>query len=445
MKTKLLPLCLLIYVSCSRLEVVDPHIELSNNVLKPTVVFDTKEEGDVFVEYWRADGSRKRQTSMASHGTVHRITLLNLKPVTPYKYVVVNTTSGRTSREFDFTTGELFSDVPVAMTKVKIDTTQLKGYILFRGWAPSGCDVLIDSEGDVVWYHQYDNMVRRPFAWTSNQTVLSMYDTAQIVEYDLYGNRKLNLKLEDRGIDNLLHHDLVYDKAGQIVTLTHDSTEMDLRKFGGKQKQYLRADGILVLDTAGNVKWKWNLLDVFDPKTLPEKIDPTHSLGHANSISIADDGNYLVSFRDFSQVWKIDSKSGAIIWKLGKGGDFALDEEYYFMRQHSVYQTRDGAIMIFDNGDRRTRPFSRILAFHLNEKEMKAEVTVNVKLSSDLSADKMCSAEEIEKGKYLVCTSKRSGILSVVDDAGNELWRVDTTYPSYRAYFVKNPFVVPGR
>jgi hypothetical protein len=52
----------------------------------------------------------------------------------------------------------------------------------------------------------------------------------------------------------------------------------------------------------------------------------------------------------------------------------------------------------------------------------------------------MCSAEQIADGKFLVCTSKRKGIISIVDSAGEVLWRVNLTKPSYRAYYLKNPF-----
>jgi hypothetical protein len=73
---------------------------------------------------------------------------------------------------------------------------------------------------------------------------------------------------------------------------------------------------------------------------------------------------------------------------------------------------------------------------------MTADIAANIVLPSELSADKMCSAERIGPGQYLVCTSKRNGIISVVDDSAEVLWRVDLSKPSYRAYYLQNPFQV---
>ena len=117
-----------------------------------------------------------------------------------------------------------------------------------------------------------------------------------------------------------------------------------------------------------------------------------------------------------------------------------MDQDAFFIRQHSAYVDAAGDLMLFDNGDRKNRPYSRILSFSLDEAMKVAKSSVNIKLNSELSADKMCSAEQIAVGKFLVCTSKRSGIISVVDKEGKVLWRVNLTKPSYRAYYLKNPF-----
>ncbi len=365
---------------------------------------------------------------------------MNLKPASQYNFVISNNSSGRKTEPFRFETRFLPEDI-TSTVKLTIDSTQFDGFVLVRGLDPKGADVIIDNEGDVVWYHQYDTVVRRSFSWTKNNTVLSIYDSAHIVEFDLKGKQTLNLRLEEKNIQHMVHHDIIYSEEGNIVTLTHDSVSMDLRRFGGRKSQFLRADGILVLSPAGEIVWKWNLLQVLDPLKLdPKSVDITHSLGHANSIAFDSDGHYLVSFRDFSQIWKINSKDGSVIWKLGASGDFKMDEDAFFIRQHTAYVDGSGDLMLFDNGDRKNRPYSRILSFSIDEATMVAKTKVNIKLNSELSADKMCSAEQIDNGKFLVCTSKKKGIISVVDNDGKVLWRVNLTKPSYRAYYLKNPF-----
>jgi hypothetical protein len=367
---------------------------------------------------------------------------VNLKPATPYQYVIVNNRTGRKSDPIDFQTRKLPAEI-TQTTKALIDSSLFDGYILIRGLAPKGADVMIDSKGDVVWYHQYDTVVRRPFVWTDHQSVLSVYDSSQLVEVDLYGEKLLDMKLEDYGIPNMLHHEALYDRNGNIVALSHDSVKMDLTQVGHKGEHYVRADGIVVLSTSGKKIWEWNLLSVYDPRNYPSrKVDLDQSLGHANSIAISADGHYVVSFRDFSQLWKINSKDGSVMWKLGKDGDFKMSEDGFFLRQHSNFFDAQGELMLFDNGDRNSRTYSRILSFRLDEQAMTADIAANIVLPSELSADKMCSAERIGPGQYLVCTSKRNGIISVVDDSAEVLWRVDLSKPSYRAYYLQNPFQV---
>jgi arylsulfate sulfotransferase len=431
----------IILSACSRMDTIKPEVSfLNGNTLLPQIQFETSDSAQFMVSYWPVNKPDRKQNSGLSGGTHHSIVLVNLKAETIYNYYISNKSTGKKSETFSFNTPPLPNDITSA-EKHTIDTTQFDGFILVRGLAPKGADVIIDREGDVVWYHHYDTVVRRPFSWSKNNTILSVYDSAHIVEYDLTGKQTLNLKLEEKNIQHKVHHDIIFSEDGRIVTLTHDSTKMDLRKFGGSKSQFLRADGILVLTPSGNIEWTWNLLQVLDPLKLDTKtVAITHSLGHANSIAIDRDGHYLVSFRDFSQIWKINSKNGSVIWKLGSGGDFKMDEDAFFMRQHSAFVNATGDLMLFDNGDRKTRPYSRILSFSIDEANMVAKLKVNIKLNDELSADKMCSAEQIDDGKFLVCTSKRKGIISIVDSAGDVQWRVNLTKPSYRDYFLKNPF-----
>ena len=434
-----LPLVLLLTMGCK--DNITPQVSFhNNNVLLPAIEFTTPDDVEAYIKYWPAHNPSRLQQSTKTKGKNHRIVLLNLKEATEYKYQIYTSSPEKIDDVFSFQTATLPEEV-TQTKKVVIDTMQFKGFALVRRLAPKGVDVIIDNEGDVVWYHLYDTVVRRPFVWTSRNTILSIYDSAQIVEYDVYGNKLLDIKLEDHGIPNMIHHDAVFNSTGDIVSLTHDSLKMDLRKFGYAKDRYIRADGIVVLTTDAKKIWEWNLFSVYNPLDHPEKkINLKQSVGHANSIAIDKDGHYLVSFREFSQVWKINSTDGSVIWKLGKDADFKMEEDAYFIKQHAICFNDAGELMMFDNGEKKTRPNSRVLSFKLNEKTMEAGVRANVVLPLELSADKMCSAVTVSDGKYLVCTSKKNGIISVVDDDGKILWRVDLTRPSYRAYYLPDPF-----
>lgn len=430
-----------LWASCVRNEAINPTVSFQNgNVLLPKIEFKTSKSCQVFIEYWPLDKANQIRKSKISEGIDHSIILNNLKQSTQYQYILNNITTGSKSEVLNFETGALPNDI-VRTKKTLIDTTQFNGYVLIRKLSPNGSDAILNNEGEVVWYQLYDTAIRRPSIWTTKNSVLSQYDSAQIVEYDIYGNNILNFKLADYGLANMLHHEILVNDKDEMVALTLDSAKVDLRKFGGKENQYLRADGIVVLTKTGKKVWEWNLLDHYDVQSSPlGVIDLKQSLGHANSMVISNDGHYVVSFRDFSQIWKINSQDGSVMWRLGKGGDFKLDSEFYFRGQHSIYFNKRGELMMFDNGDRSGKQPSRALSFVLDEKTKVADIKINVTLPVELSAFKMCSAELITDNKYLICTSKKNGIISVVNDNADVLWRVDLSSPSYRAYYIIDPF-----
>lgn len=96
--------------------------------------------------------------------------------------------------------------------------------------------------------------------------------------------------------------------------------------------------------------------------------------------------------------------------------------------------------MMFDNGDLKIRPNSRILSFQINEADQSAKRVIHVELPRALSSYRMCSAELINEGKYLVCTTRKDAVVTVVNDSGEIMWKVTADNASYRAYYIQNPF-----
>ncbi|MGH2972590.1 MAG: arylsulfotransferase family protein [Gaiellaceae bacterium] len=71
---------------------------------------------------------------------------------------------------------------------------------------------------------------------------------------------------------------------------------------------------------------------------------------HLNSIDVDSDGNLLLSARNTSAIYKVDRKTGKVLWRLGgKMSDFAVDPAASFAFQHDVRRRSDGTITIFDN------------------------------------------------------------------------------------------------
>jgi hypothetical protein len=71
---------------------------------------------------------------------------------------------------------------------------------------------------------------------------------------------------------------------------------------------------------------------------------------HLNSIDVDSDGDLLVSSRNTHAIYKIDRRSGRILWTLGgKASDFRMGPGTRFAWAHDARRQRDGTITIFDN------------------------------------------------------------------------------------------------
>ena len=72
---------------------------------------------------------------------------------------------------------------------------------------------------------------------------------------------------------------------------------------------------------------------------------------HINSIDVDHDSNLLISARWTFTIYKIDRRSGEVLWRLGgKNSDFQLGPGTKTRYQHDARRQPDGTISVFDNG-----------------------------------------------------------------------------------------------
>jgi hypothetical protein len=143
----------------------------------------------------------------------------------------------------------------------------------------------------------------------------------------------------------------------------------------------------------GKVLFEWRSLDHIDPSESYVGPSTTEISGtgeepespwdyfHINSIDKNDAGDYLVSARHTSAIYKISGKDGNVIWRLnGAKSDFRL-VDCHFSFQHDarfVSDTEDETIIsIFDNGTNgfnQTQAWSTALLVRINHRDKTARV-----------------------------------------------------------------------
>lgn len=192
----------------------------------------------------------------------------------------------------------------------------------------------------------------------------------------------------------------------------------------------------------GKVIWEWDGTN--EPELYTTSVENNdyqngilpQDYAHLNSIFIdPKDNNVVLSFRNLNQVVKIDRKTSKILWRLGgKNSDFAMTTEQKFLRQHDAHFEEDGKTMIlFDNGDAKERPFTRIVEFTLDEKNKTITKYQSMYLPDRSFTQYMGSVIKTDSSYFIGCGGDPR-VIEVNLATGQKIFEKKLALPSYRAY-----------
>jgi hypothetical protein len=176
------------------------------------------------------------------------------------------------------------------------------------------------------------------------------------------------------------HHEFLITPEGTALLTIYSPVSWDLSPVGGP-KDGAVLDGIAqeVDIESGEVLFEWHSLDhvgIEESYSVPEMNQSSpHDYFHINSIDVEPDGNLLVSSRRTFTVYKIDRRSGEIIWRLGgKRSDFEMGEGTWMRYQHDARRHPDGTITVFDNGGVKKDEQSYGLVLDADTSQMRASL-----------------------------------------------------------------------
>ncbi|MGM0529110.1 MAG: arylsulfotransferase family protein [Bacteroidota bacterium] len=428
----------------------------------------------VFIRYWK-EGSpvkyRTTKTNKRNNNTVH---LLLLETNTTYKYqVVIDRLVNISSEVFSFDTREQSPWLErewIKSNRPHDAKAMGDGLVLLCGSKIPGYICMVDKLGNIRWYWQIDDIGVRLATLTPQNTIVAVLRPpikdviddasekekeylrkikrpmrrgrigyaggAAIVEIDLTGKTlwRIDLYNDKEKKRKIIHHDIRMDKNKNIHTLCRASKVLDMSQIGGSGIDTLVGDGIVVMDTTGKVIWEWSAWDVWDVKNDPYIEKFAYDRFHINALNFDRDNNYLLSVAIEDQIWKINSKTGELMWKLGRNGDFKMDTSSYFSFQHAVNINSEGDIMLFDNS--LDKKVSRALSFSLDSLTMSAITKINAPLPKHMHSNRMGSAYLLPNGNILQTSSKR-GLVLITSESGEVLWELfDNHLIPYRAEYV---------
>ncbi len=430
----------------------------NNNQLKIQIDVTTVDSAEVYVEYWPDSSSNtieKVSPVFSNKGLFHSVVLCDIIPKTYYSFHVVTIKNGvnNVSKTYNFQTHGL----PVwlqdqfkytAASPQSLPLEFKNGFMLLNKRETPGLAYIIDYKGRLRWYHTIDGTGLKVLHFTKDKTVLCILGTndyptsygSEILEFNLLGDTILHLKKGQGDFTNTIHHEILKNNKNQLVTIYEDNRVIDLSSVGGNKKDTVHSDGIIVMDTTGKKIWQWSVFDVENPLKDPKILTTKKDWTHANSLNYDKDSNYIISFYNNGQIWKVDSHTGKIIWKFGKGGTIAMPADCDFTQSHAVHINPYGNLMFFDNGVQRQQ--SEVFAVKLDEQNKTAQMDLHIKLPPDVYNARMGSAYMINDTSILCCCSKRH-ITVLVNRKGVLLWTLDTAIPPYRVEFLNKEQVSP--
>jgi hypothetical protein len=276
-----------------------------------------------------------------------------------------------------------------------------------------GGPMIVDDTGEPVWFQhtpwptnfQVHTYRGEPVLVWWEGKVLTGYGFGEAVILDRSYREIARVKAGNgRYID--LHELTLTDRGTALFTCPPATVPVDLSAIGGSPSASVRESIFQEVDIAsGRLIQEWRSLAHVAPAESYRP--PTHDFDymHLNSVAVTPDGNLLVSGRHTWALYKLDRRTGEVMWRLGgKGTQFEMGRGAQFAWQHDVRMPNPGAITVFDNGDDgRTKTHrTRALELGVDQRSRRATLAHAYLRPRPVDATAMGSARRMGDGHMAV-------------------------------------------
>ena len=330
--------------------------------------------------------TRREFLRVAGAGAVGAV-LLNTLGCRPADWISTIASSGQSGSTQSFRSRPDLQP-PTVGVNVPASDGVAPGYVFVAVKKGAGQDgpMIMDNQGRLVWFSKDRYATDFKVQTYKGEPVLTWWQGGIVAghgegEYVIFDSsyREVRRVKPGNGYNKGDLHEFSITPQDTALLTIYDEARTDLSPIGG-QKDGPVWDGIaqeLDLET-GEVLFEWHSLDhvgVGESYRGPEE-DPEEPVDyfHINSIEVEPDDNFLIDAKGTYAVYKVDRKSGEILWRLGgKRSDFEMGEGTRTVSQHDARRQEDGTITIFDNGaPPEVHDQSRGIVVDLDEDAMKA-------------------------------------------------------------------------
>lgn len=391
-----------------------------------TVNFETNlaEVEEAYVEFGLPGEERLAVTADEDGEGGYSAILLGMKAGEQYllqPWVVVD---GETMAGEDesLTTGTRPLDLPELSVTALDEERAVGGYFVLALLSSPSAAVIVDSDGDYVWWHQNshdDQPVPRAVVSRDRKDMLYMgrqYDgeTETSISPHIF-----RVALDGSSVEayphKAAHHDFVELPDGTLAMITQDVREIDGEAAVGDKVIEVQPDGSEV-----DVWTVWDHLE-YDPDT---PLDPGTNWSHSNALDYyEEDDTYVIGVRNFGTIFHFDRATGDTIFRIGSDdGDYELEEGgEWFAKQHQSSLSGD-ELLVFSNGSD-AQVGSKVLGYEMNDDTMTAVNHFVYQGEFPLYTYTFGDINRLDNGNLLV-TWATAGQMEEITPEGELVWQL---------------------
>lgn len=389
-----------------------------------------------------------RESGTSDWNAMPGTTIMFLLPETEYEWCVkVGETYGPVAY---FTTGELPEEVPVFTVEDFDGKGPQEGYLMQMKESAPGYITFCDMQGRVLWYESFEDGVRCAH-FDPDQRKIAVLEGYKIMESTTgawrprYGDKIITLSLDGKRLSEFKtsaenseypHHEIKLTPEGNIIAVEAVIEDVDLYGTGTDIRD-IWGDGYVVLTPEGKRLADWNIfseLDVVEEASWLNPYDYQYDLVHANSVSWDSEGNYYMTFHYIAEIWKIDAKTGKVLYRLGEHGNLSLDVPYAEGGFHAVVPLAPDKFLVNNNG-RGAEAVTHAQIYEVDPVAMTAKRTLNVANKPEYSVYTGGNVEILPDGETLHFDSTGPKVSVFTDLEGNVLKVFHREDNSYRAFY----------
>ncbi|HEX2389393.1 MAG TPA: aryl-sulfate sulfotransferase [Solirubrobacterales bacterium] len=340
--------------------------------------------------------------------------------------------------------------VPEDMGDFRFERFQPGGPRFFTIQLPANYAAVLSRDGAPVWWlpaehFPFDAKILRDgdVAWNGG----GLEGNVDYGRWELRSITGRNIRTVSSAAGGVIdiHDHLSLPNGNDIVGVPAFVDGVDVSDHGGPADAEIRHTVLEELTPDGELVRSWDSgehigLDETPDRWWPAIVHaPRVDVSHWNAIDV--DGRFMyLSFRHLDAIYKVNRKSGRIVWKLG-GTKTAKSLEvhgdprgaYPLGAQHDVNVLKDGTVTVFDNSTALDRP-PRGVRYRINERRGTARMVEQVKDPNVVVSGAGGSARRIDGGWLVGWGVSAPGAVGAYDERGKPVFRL--TYArgaSYRA------------